>query len=94
MRSYAHAVHMPQLDGSIDGGRTTSHVWIDQAVILRGRPNSFNSVRRLDGHLSVRLDEATLYFVRKGRGMLLSTEGALHVSIDCDNATRSGHLEF
>ena len=26
--------------------------------------------------------------------MLLSTEGALHISIDCDDAKRSGHFKL
>ena len=42
----------------------------------------------------VRLDEAILYLGCKGRGVLLSMEGALHVSIDCDNTAGSGHLEL
>ena len=42
----------------------------------------------------MRLDRAALYFGRDGHGMLLSTEGTFHVSIDCYNTAWSGHLEF
>ena len=38
--------------------------------------------------------EAILYFCCKGRGVLLSTEGVLRISIDCYNTARSGHLEL
>ena len=38
--------------------------------------------------------KAALYFCCKGCGVLLSTEGALCVSIDCYNTMRSGHLEL
>ena len=69
-------------------------LWIDGAVILKSRPDSLNSVRGLDGRLFIWLDEAALYFCCKGRGVLLSTEGALHVSIDCYDTAWSGHLEF
>ena len=41
-----------------------------------------------------RLDEAALYLSCKGRGVLLDMEGALHVSIDCDNIARSGRFEL
>ena len=42
----------------------------------------------------MRLDWAALYIGRDGRGMLLSTKGALHVSFDCNDATWTGHLEL
>ena len=35
-----------------------------------------------------------MYFCCKGRGVLLSPEGALRISIDCYNTARSGHLEL
>ena len=41
----------------------------------------------------MRLDRATLYFGRNGRCMLLGVEGALLVSIDCNDTTWTGHLE-
>ena len=40
------------------------------------------------------LDRAALYFSHNGRHVLLSTEGALHVSIDCNDATWTRHLEL
>ena len=94
MRSYARVVHMPRLDGGMMEVELLVQLWMDRAVVLQGRPDSFDSVRGLDGRRSVRLDEAALHLSRKGRGMLLSTEGALHVFIDCDRSARSGHLKL
>ena len=63
-------------------------------VIQWGSPDSFDSVRGLGRRRNSWLDEATLYFCCQGRGVLLSTEGAFHVSIDCYDTAWSGHLEF
>ena len=67
---------------------------MSRTVILQGRPDPFESVRGLDCRCSIRFDKATQYLGYEGRGMLLSAEGALHVSIDCYNATWSSHLEL
>ena len=40
------------------------------------------------------LDAATLHLGCKGRSVLLSMEGALHVSIHCDTAAWSRHFEL
>ena len=40
------------------------------------------------------LKKAILYFCCKGHSVLLSTEGALRISIDCYDTARSGHLEL
>ena len=42
----------------------------------------------------MRLDRAALYFGRDGRGMLFSREEAFHVSVDCYDTARPGHLKF
>ena len=66
-------------------------IWI---VVLWGSPDSFDSVRGLGRRCNSRLDKAALYFHCQGRGVLFSTEGAFHVSIDHYNAAWSRHLEF
>ena len=63
-------------------------------VALRCSPDSFNSVRGLGRRIDVLLDKAALYFRCQGRGVLLGTKGAFHVSIDCYDTAWSGHLEF
>ena len=63
-------------------------------VVLWGSPDSFDGVLGLGRRCNSWLDKATLYFHCQGRGVLLCTEGAFHVSIDCYNTTWSGHLEF
>ena len=67
---------------------------MSRTVVLQGRPDSFNSVQGLDCQCGFRLNEATLHLGREGCGMLLRMEGALHVSIDCYNATWSRHLKL
>ena len=42
----------------------------------------------------MRLDRATLYFGRNGRGMLLSPEGEFCIPVDCNDATWTRHLEL
>ena len=39
-------------------------------------------------------EKATLYFCCKGRGVLLGTEGAFRVSINCYNTSWPGYLEL
>ena len=63
-------------------------------VMLRSNPDSFNSVRGLGRQIDVLLDKAALYFRCQGCGVLLGTEGAFRVSIDCYDTAWSGHLEF
>ena len=63
-------------------------------VMLRNSPDSFNSVRGLGRRIDVLLDKAALYFRCQGRGVLLGTKGAFHVSVDCYDTAWSGHLKF
>ena len=65
-----------------------------RAVLLQCSPGPLNDVRGLDCRYSIWHDKAPLYFRCKGRGVLLGTEGALRVSIDCYDAARTGHLEL
>ena len=52
-------------------------------VMLRSSLDSFNSVWGLGRRIDVLLDKAALYFRCQGRGVLLGTKGAFHVSVDC-----------
>src|SRR3990170_2743617 len=63
-------------------------------VMLRSSPDSFDSVWELGRRIDILLDKAALHFRCQGRGVLLGTEGAFHVSIDCYDTVWSGHLEF
>ena len=65
-----------------------------RTFMLRSNPDSFDSVRRLGRPIDVLLDKAALYFRCQGRGVLLGTNGAFRVSIDCYDTARSGNLEF
>ena len=63
-------------------------------IMLQSGSNSFGSVRELGRRIKVLPKKATLCFCCKGRGVLLGTEGAFHVSIDCYDTMWSGHLEL
>ena len=69
-------------------------LWTSWKVLLRSSSDSLDGVRGLYCRIVVLLKKATLYFCCKGRGVLLSTEGALRISIDCYNTAWSGHLEL
>ena len=64
------------------------------AVLLQSSSYSFDSVQELSRRIKVRPEKAALCFCCEGSGVLLSTEGAFHVSIDCYDTAWSGHLEL
>ena len=63
-------------------------------VMLQSSPDSFDSVRELGHRIEVLLDKAALYLCCQDRGVLLGTEGAFRVSIDCYDAAWTVHLEL
>ena len=69
-------------------------LWTGWTVLLQSSLDSLDGVRELYCRIEVLPKKATLYFCCKGRGVLLSTEGALRISIDCYNTTWSGHLKL
>ena len=62
-------------------------------VLLQGSSDSFDSVRGLGSRIKALPKKAALYFCCEGSGVLLGTEGAFRVSIDCYDTAWSGHLE-
>ena len=63
-------------------------------VLAQSGLDSFNSVQERGRRIKVLLDKAALYFFCPGCGVLLGTEGAFRVSIDCYDTAWSGHLEL
>ena len=63
-------------------------------VLLQSTPDSLGGVRGLYCRIGGLPKKAALYFCCEGRSVLLHTEGALCVSIDCYNPVRSWHLEL
>ena len=63
-------------------------------VLLQSSPDSFDSVREHGRRIKVLLVEAALYLCCQGSGVLLGTEGKLHISIDCYDTTWSGQMRF
>ena len=64
------------------------------AVLLQSSPHSFDSVREYGCRIKVLFAEGALYFRCQGSGVLLGTEGAFGVSIDCYDTAWSEHLEL
>ena len=69
-------------------------LWTCRTILLWSTPDSLDGVHGLYCRIEGLPKEASLYFCCKGRSVLLRTEGALYVSIDCYNPVRSGHLEL
>ena len=69
-------------------------LWTCWAILLQGTPDSLEGVRGLYRGIGGLPQEAALYFCCEGRSVLLRTERALCVSIDCYNPARSWHLEL
>ena len=69
-------------------------VRIHQIIQVMHGPGSFrylvgSNVRRI-----IWLDKAAIHLDCEGHGVFFSTEGALHISIDCNNTARSRHLNL
>ena len=69
-------------------------LWTSWMVLLQSSSDSLDGVRGLHCRIEVLPKKATLYFCCKGRGVLLSTEGALRISVDRYYTVWSGHLEL
>ena len=69
-------------------------LWTSWTVLLQSSSDSLDGVRELYCRIEVLPKKATLYFCCKGRGVLLSTEGAFRISIDRYDTAWSGHLEL
>ena len=63
-------------------------------VLPQSSPDSFDSVREHGRRIKVLLVKAALYLCCQGSGVLLSTEGAPRISIDCYDTAWTGHLEL
>ena len=65
--------------------------WI---VLLQSSSDSFDSVQEPGRRIEVLLEKAALCFFCESSGVLLGTEGAFCVPIDCYDTAWSGHLEL
>ena len=87
-----HGFH--RLIGTRTEAELLGELWTSRTVLLQSSSDSLDGVRGLYCRIEGTPKKAALYFCCKGRGVLLSTEGALRISIDCYNTVRSGHLEL
>ena len=62
-----------------------AELWTSRMVLLQSSADLLDGVRGLYCRIEVLPKKAILYFCCMGRGVLLSTEGALRVSINCYN---------
>ena len=69
-------------------------LWMVRMILLRSTSDSLDGVWGLYCRIGGLPKEAALYFCCEGCSVLLRTEGALCVSIDCYNPARSWHLEL
>ena len=69
-------------------------LWTSWTVLLQSSSDSLDGVRELYCQIEVLPKKANLYFCCKGRGVLLSTKGAFHISVDRYDTAWSGHLEL
>ena len=69
-------------------------LWMGRTILLQSTPDSLDGVRGLYCRIEGLPKEAAMYFCCKGCSVLLRTEGALCISIDCYNTARSEHLEL
>ena len=82
------------LPGTRTEAELLGELWMVWTILLQGAPGSLNSVWGLYCETESLPKEAALYFCCKGRSVLLHTEEALCISIDCYNTAGSGHLEL
>ena len=71
-----------------------AELWTSRTVLLQSSSDLLDGVWGLYCRIEVLPEKAILYFCCEGHGVLLSTEGALRISIDCYNTARYGHLEL
>ena len=87
-----HKFH--RLTGTRMEAEMLGELWTGRTILFQSTLDSLDCVRGLYCRIEGLSKEAALHFCCKGRSVLLRTEGALYISIDCYNTTRSGHLEL
>ena len=90
---YARYVHR-HLVGTETEAELLVELWMNWTVLLQSSSHSLDGVWGLYCRIEALPKKATLYFCCKGRGVLLSAEGAFRISIDCYDTTWSRHLEL
>ena len=87
-----HEFH--RLIGTRTEAELLGELWTCHTVLLSSSSDSFDGVRGLYCRIEGLPKKAALYFCYKGRGVLLRTEGTLHIPVGCYNTAGSGHLEL
>ena len=87
-----HEFH--RLIGTRTEAELLGELWTGRTILLQSSSNLLDGVQGLYRRFEGLPEEAALYFYCEGRGVLLRTEGALCISIDCYNTARAWHLEL
>ena len=87
-----HKFH--RLTGTRTEAELLGELWTCRTILLQGTPDSLDGVRGLYRRIGGLPKKAALYFCCEGRSVLLRTERALCVSINCYNPARSWHFEL
>ena len=83
-----------RLTGTMTEAELLGELLTCREILLQGTPDSLEGVQGLFRRIGGLPQKAALHFCCKGSGVLLGTEGALRVSINCDDPLRSWHLEL
>ena len=83
-----------RLTGTRTEAELLGELWTCLAILLQGTPDSLEGVRGLYRRIGGLPQKAALHFCCKGSGVLLRTERAFCVSINCYNPARSWHFEL
>ena len=83
-----------RLTGTRTEAELLGELWTCRAILLQGTPDSLEGVRGFCRQIGGLSQKATLHFCREGRSVLLRTERAFCVSINCYNPVRSWHFEL
>ena len=83
-----------RLTGTRAEAELLGELWTCQTILLQGTPDSLDGVRGLHRRIGGLPKKVALYFCCDGRRVLLRTERALCVSINCYNPARSWHFEL
>ena len=83
-----------RLTGTRMEAKLLGKLWTCRAILLQGTPDSLEGLRGLYRRIGSLSQKAALHFCCEGRSVLLRTEQALCVSINCYNPARSWHFEL
>ena len=83
-----------RLTGTRTEAELLLELWTCRTILLQSTPDSLDGVRGLYRRVGSLPKKIAVYFCCESRSVILRTERAFCVSIDCYNPARSWHLEL